>query len=310
MIFIIYGLYDLDFWHSSAKKVPNLELMQLYTYLYNNNNTPIFLSPNKKISKNAKYYYFKERISTKIPRTVSLIGERKEQIGYGFFKEAPQLSQEIINTQINYLPYDAWENKFTQSFYKSIKRSSYIRFETQNFVNYKATAATIYFADQDLFYKKDIDSFLQEYKNHNYDCVYGINIYDEETLKKFDRYTNIFKTEFVIDFDWSEDLFLSNINEPKYNFKFKYKNNEQSLIKLIKYILICKHLKRPLSLDMSPKNSLERNINNWAYTRIPISYKDFYRDNATILNDLNNQKSDIRLLLKQNPQTINFTNLK
>lgn len=306
------GLYDIDLWHR-GRSYPNLELMKTFNYLQSINENVIFMRPKDNEGRFSKIIYFKDNDKTPIPKTLTVYGDKKDIYGYGFFKTISPLRPEIAITPPSYLPYDAWFNKLKNcKTYDKMKCSSYLRLETKDFTDYKPTKQTIYLADHNFLYLKDAEDFIQEYKKHQFDFTQTLTATDIQTAERFLRYSTLFNKAIIIDFRFNEEFFFDNYNE-NILFKNTKQDNEtldNYLARLIKMSLWYKNHKKIFwQLHSETKSELEIYIMAWIKSPITASYKDFFYNNQQALGLMESASSNIRLLLKQNPQTITRSSL-
>lgn len=105
------GIYDVDLWHGT-KKVPNLELMQIWSYLKKKNVIARMLTPDNSIDFYKKLFYFKSFVNTKVPLKLSLYSDNIVRYGTGFTKRLKPLSEEVSSLPPDYTPYAPFANKF------------------------------------------------------------------------------------------------------------------------------------------------------------------------------------------------------
>lgn len=173
------GLYDIDLWHGN-KKVPNLELMKTYNYLYEKGDKVIMMKPTDNTGRFNQIIYFKNSLKLKIPKSLEITGEKKSFYGYGFYGYVPPLNEEVWKTPPSYDPYDAYASKLSSNNYNMLKRNSLIRFETKDFSDYKPDCSIIYFADNNPLNIEGLNDFLQEHKNKNFCFLNTLNAKNED----------------------------------------------------------------------------------------------------------------------------------
>ena len=201
---MIIGLYDIDMWNT-GKSMPNLELMKVYNYYYKKNHRVLMMKPKEDELKYAKIFYFKEKLNTQIPNSLVLNEDKKQIIGYGFYGKTPKLKPEIHSMQPSYDPYDIYSYKLkVPKGYDTLKKSSLIRVETEDFINFKNNINKVYVADSNFLYSNGAEDFLKENKNnHSFLFYHNLIAKDEETYNTFIRYSILFDRRILIDFDFN-----------------------------------------------------------------------------------------------------------
>lgn len=306
---MVLGLYDIDLWHSK-KSYPNLELMKVFNYYYSKNCQVKFMRPTDDEGRFSKIIYFKDSLKLQIPKSVNVYGEKKDIYGYGFYKSIIPLSPEIAATPPIYLPYDAWTNKLSsKSDYESMKHSSYIRLETNDFSDYKKDASRIYLADHDFFSLEQSKSFLEEYsKNHKFCFVHMISAKSKEEAEQILKYSHLLNRKLIIDFNYDEDFFYRFFDKNIFLKDARRENETDAncMLRFIKTILWYKksgtHIYLPIPAN---EGKLWNYLYKWAKDyRNTNSYYEYYKDNVEARFLLDKIESEIRLLLKQNPQKV------
>lgn len=304
------GLYDIDFWHCQHKH-PNLELMKTYKFYYDKGDKVEFIKPKQDIGRFNHVIYFKENFNIKIPDDICVTGEKKSFYGFGFYGYLTELKPEIFVVPPSYLIYEPFAYKFPNNIYNSLKSNSYIRFENKDFSDLKAGGGTIYFADNNLFNSDGIEDFLLENKNKNFYCFNTPNVNIQE--KDIFRFNELFKSNIIIN-NYSEDDFFNFIEEKNIIFNMEIIDGEDEynyIIRLIKTILFLKKYNKKNFIKISP-NKYDKLLRKW----IAIQGKDsnlscfnYYDGNKEVQNFINSQCTEIRLLLKQDPQKVTRENL-
>lgn len=303
---MIIGLYDIDLWHR-GKSYPNLELMKTYKYLYDQNETVVMMRPNEDEGRFTKIIYFKDNANIMLPRTLTVYGDKKDIYGYGFYKQISPLKPEIAAVPPSYLPYDAWVNKLkAPKDYDRMKSSSYVRIETEDFVDYKPDRTQIYIADHDFLYQKNAEDFLQEHKNkHRFNFIHSLVAKDEATACKFTRYSSLFTRRIVADFRYSEDFFFDNVKE-NIIFPDKKYENETELnysLRMTKIAIWCKKTGAALQWPAhTTHETFSEKIYDWARDNsFRESFYEYYQNDKKVLKLADKQPSELRLLLKSKP---------
>ena len=305
------GLYDIDLWHA-AKSNPNLELMKTYNYLYNQGHKVIMIKPTDNLGRFNQIIYFKDSLKLKIPKDIDIIGDKKSFYGYGFYGYMPPLNKDVFNVPPVYEPYDAFTTKLSINNYNKLKRNSLIRFETKDFTDLKSDCKMIYFADHNPLYIDGIYDFMYEYKNKDFYFFFFFLAKDEKTAEKFLRYSNLIKNYIIMTGNYTEDFFYENCNDNIiFDFnKKEYEDLNNHYLKIIKIILWYKKNNIYKKVNMKFYNKFDKYIYDWFNIKNNLSFFEFYKNNNIVLKELSNTNSEIRSLLKTNPEKITKENLK
>lgn len=305
------GLYHIDLWHGN-KAYPHLELMQIYNYLYQRNEKVLFLKPGEDIGRCNKVIYFDD--NCKIPRDLEVRGEKKQQWGYGFYRINEKLKPEIAAMEPCYFPYDAWTNKLSaKSKYEKLKRSSYVRLETENFGGFKSNATSIFFADNRLFSVAALTDFLDEHKRkHDFCCIHPPRIESQEIAEKVSRYTEIFNCRFTCAFKFSEDFLYEYLSDFDFSFKpFEDEDTDSYTERIVKMALLFKSKnKTNWILEIDKRTPLLKYIDKWIRSAPSnMSYNEYYHGDQLALNEMIKAATNARLFLKMSPQCVTRENL-
>lgn len=313
---MLVGLYDIDLWSATPKPFVNFELMKVYNYLYQNNYSVRMMTPDDDEEKYNYIIYFKDIPSTKIPKRISLIGQKKHIYGYGFYKRITPLEPKYLKAPPSYLPYDSWTERLkTPIPYDSLKRSSLIRLETNDFSDYEESKHNMVIMDWDFLYCAGAKEFLEKYKSkHNFYFANPLIARDEETFLKFRQYGTIIRNkQLIIDFKYNEDFFFKYYKDQGIQFGIEKRpdeTEENHLARLIKIIIFYK--KESLVFRYMPykKTPLQAYISKWALDRYGLSsFADYYKTDRKALKLMDGAPAQIRILLKQSPQTIESSHL-
>lgn len=316
-------LYDIDFHHSQGFSPPNLELMKVFNYYYQNNDIVCFGRPGEDLRRYNQIIYFKANPNTKIPKSIELSGENIQIYGYGFFRRFTPLKEKFQRYWLNYLPYDIEEDKIKKpKIYESIKKNSLIRVENRDFSDLKDDTKILYVADYDFPRLKDSVDFLRQFnKQFKIIFLYPLVINDEETFRKIYPLLDLTTRRPVINFKFSKDFFQQFyfqsvlFNSSPLEFET---NTSLFLQRLLKMILYSK--KQNLQLNLTkpsvvahevkkqPLLKLLPRLYKWNYSKEDFSFYEFLtkRIDMTEINGLIQTKQKLRFLMKQNPQTFNL----
>ena len=261
-----------------------------------------------------KIIYFKENPNVPIPTKLSIYGDNKSFTGYGFFKKNELPPPEIAKMPPSYLPYDAWVNKLNISAteYNKMKNNSFVRIETENYAGYNKNANRIYIADRDpLIYPNALD-FIEENRNKNFIFLNPLIVNDEATFLKFSGYRVLFNKDFILNFKYTEDLFFDNWKDVIFKLdKFDSETEENYQKRIIKMALWYKGnnttFRFPYKINYS---ELTNKIIEWAQNNsVRTSYAEYHKLSKKDQAEIAALPTELRLLLKQNPQSITRQNL-
>ena len=302
------ALYDIDFWFG-GKQLPNLELMKVFNYYYSLNNRVIFARPNQDLGYFNKIFYFYENTLRPLPRDLVIPKENSKCYGCGFYKNFKPLISPIDKSPPSFLPYDLEEDNFKDfASYKRIKRASLIRVENMDLTNFKSDKKSIYIADHNLLYQKNFLDFANEYSNYSFYPYYDLNIYSEDKFREVERYSRNFKNRRLnLLFPYTKD-FLEEF-EGNYLYNFGDLTTTIGQLNCIKTILYLKAIDKYHFFSTFQKiPEIIQPILKWYQDKEQISYFSYIQDKPKLLKHFNKyflKNSDFRLLLKQNPKTIN-----
>lgn len=315
-------LYDIDLLHSTRFEPPNLELMKVFNYHYQRGDIVKMGMPKEDLGRYSQVIYFKRNPNQKIPKHLSLSGERIQIYGYGFYRKFTPLKPEIAATPPSYFPYTGpIEEKIKNpSQFKQIEKNSLIRVENNDFTDFKEDCSTIYIADENFVYIPNAEDFVKEYKrDYNMRFLYPFIAKDEETFEKFFPIACVSDKRIVVDFEFSKDFFEKYYYE-KIFFAAEPRAHESNpsvyLQRIVKMILIAKHGGKrvqftpqkfnQLELSAKPLLGLWEDVVAWSKDKEQTSFYEFYGKNKAMSNleDMMASKKNLRLLLKQNPKTL------
>lgn len=308
------GLYDCEFWHSETK-LPNLELMKTFNYYYSRGDIVTFLSPQDSFIPFNKVLFFKEYVSTRIPKSIGLSGENIERYGYGFYKTFEPL-KEGENCPPDYLPYEMRKDKVKRfSVFNKIKRGSLIRLENEDFSDLKPNGGDLYLIDHDANRLANFKSFVLDYKEkYNIHFLKGIEIFSEKELEDFFSIYAASGNKIQVSFDFSKDFFLKYYID---NFLIypcpSEKNFEKDLYKTICLILYAKSDNKILNFKKITINSIKTDKCpllklypsilewNWKGKEDFFSYIKQNKGLLKVFNEVLCNKPLLRTALKQKP---------
>lgn len=306
------GLYDIELWHR-GKAMPNLELMKIYNYHFTHNDIVIMMRPGEEEGRFTKIIYFKDNPNTQIPRNIVLSGPKKEIYGYGFYKQFFPLENTYVNFPPSYYPYDPYTEKFSATTYNQIKKSSYIRLENKDFSDYKDKKFYITFADHDLFYKDDAETFIKEHKNHRFKAIHRLDIKDEITFLKFIPFSELIDRRFFIRYKFSEDMFKNYFKE---NIIFDWvtpwqkESQNNFLLRVCSMINYFKINNTTINIETLPtENNFLKDILLWGRVNNQLSFYEYYENNKAVLKKAEAAPSEIRLLLKSKPSKMTSSDI-
>lgn len=309
------GLYDIDFWHSAIKN-PNLELMKVFNYYYSQGDVIIFMTPQDKEDRFNKIIYFKTKNNISIPKTISVLGNKKSIYGYGFYKKFIPLESPYNEYSPSFLPYDLYEEKMCAK-YDRIKKNSYVRIENNDMTYLNLDKKTIYIADEKTIYTSGAEEFIMKYfSKYNLQFVNSVFI-KEESL--FDKYYGKLENKFYLDFPITPSFFCSHLEENNVCYSLKPTEQEKVyskfLIRIVKMILYgkTKQAKVPFDFQEKPNKLIPLSyllpyLIKWCNSKKVCSLYEFFKDDKKAIKEINNLviiEDELRVLLKQSPLTYN-----
>lgn len=306
------GLYDIELWHR-GKAMPNLELMKVYQYHYQNNDIVTMMKPNDDEGRFNRIIYFKDNSNTQIPSSLSLTGHKKEFYGYGFYKQFYPLDECYTNVPPSYLAYEPFTEKFNLANYNQIKKSSYIRLENKDFSDYSENKLYITFADHHLFYIEGAKDFIHEHKNHRFKTIHRLEIKDEETFLNFIPYSSLIDRRFFICGKYSEEM-LKDYFKERIVFDLAHpwpdETNNHFLTRIISIINFYKINNTSVTIEAIPeKDIFLKTILTWGRVNNQLSYYEYYADNKNAIKLAETAASQIRVLLKSKPSKMKSSDI-
>ena len=313
-------LFDIDFLYSS-KFVPNLELMKIFNYYYQEGHVVNLGQKNENLDRYNQIIFFKDSPNISVPRGLDLSGDNKKIYGYGFYNRFIPLSEKYDNVPPNYLCYDIFnENIKNIKKYENIKKGNLVRIENEDFSDFSEDKKTFYIVDRNFSKLNNALSFVQKYyKQYSFEFLHQQRYYDKDTFEKFFPYvTNANRP--IIDFKFDIKFFKKYYNEKViFTIQFREKETQKALLKrIVSMILFAKKNKHTLHLindiqvntitkQQFPLVEILQLLIHWAASSKNISFYDFTyvtEKNKKII-ELSKEYSYLRLLLKQNPETFN-----
>lgn len=302
------GLYDIDMWHR-GKSAPNLELMKIYNYYHQKNQIVKMMKPGEDEGRYTNICYFKDNPRIQIPRSLILNGDKKTIYGYGFYNKYSPLALEIQDVPPAYDLYDtlSYKIKVPNSNYDTLKNSSLVRLESNDFSDYKKDKLRIFFADHNFFYQDNAYDCLLEYKQHRFHFYHSLRAKDEETFYNFERFFALINNYIIIDFRYDADFFLKNFIKENVIFPFGKRENESTLnyqIRSVKTGLLYKSrgVRQKFPYFPQPVNELDESIIKWLESASIKSFDSEYKIPK-------NTSPELRILLKQDPKKIGSSSL-
>ena len=308
----VIGLYDIDMWHR-GRSGPNLELMKVYNYYYQRNNRVIMMKPNEDEGRFSHIFYFKDNHKIQLPRTLNVYGEKKSFYGYGFYKKYEKLRPEIQCIPPDYSPYDLWSYKL-KSFsgkYDTQKRNSLVRFESDDFTDFKPDRRSIIVVDHEPLYIPSAENYIKQYKNHSFYFYHTLWVHDKETYYRFEPYLALLNDYIIIDFRYDEDFFFDVYKTNGVTFKFAKRETESQLnfqVRTVKMGIFYKNIGKVFPLNFFPPEDtpLDSLIIEWIKSPTQKSVLDFAPERRKLID---NAPTPLRLVMKQNPKKIGSCHL-
>lgn len=302
------GIYHIELWHLGAA-VPNLELMKIYNYYYQKGHKITMIKPKEDLGRYDQIFYFKDNPNTILPKTFQFRKDRRQLLGYGFYKKTNILKPEIFSLPPLYYIYDPFTNKLKwKNEYERMKKNSYIRVETNDFVDFKPNANKIYIADNDFCLQEKALDFLEEYKQYSYFFLRPLKLSTKQ-LDKFARYSNLLNRDLELT-DFNGAAFLEYSNETRIAFpyhQFKKENDLNYTLRLVKMGLLQKYYGTAapaLASQTTSQKSINQKILKWIVDRNRLPMKEFYKDDKEVQDLVLVGDSELRLLLRANPLTL------
>lgn len=300
------GLYDIDL-HHAPSSVPNLELMKIYNYYYKTNQPVTMMRPRDDFGRFDKIIFFKENPLTKIPNDLEISGNNRICYGTGFYGKIDKLPDKICAAAPSFLPYDIYSNKFKN--YEKIRKNSLLRLENNDRTGLIPDAKIIYIVDRNPAYQENLIHFLKEERNEKIDFFHSLEIKDEPTYESLKKYAHRFcNRRFFINFNFSKDFFLNHLDKD-FVYSGKIRQNESLnnfKIRLLSMILIKKKYQAAARINyIDQTDEILKRIIDWHSQKTNLSFSTFYKDDRKIQSEISKQISEVRSLLKQNPEKLN-----
>lgn len=301
----VYGFYDIDLFHTCGAKKPNFQLMKVYNYHYQANELVTMCNPaDKDLGRFTHLLYFKDKINNNYG-THNLKDPTKKIItfGYGFYKQEIPLLSKYSDVPPSLIPYDKFYEKFNTAAYEKMKQSSFIHFCMRDFTGFNKNFKNIYIVDHNIAQDKEADDFFHEYHNYNFYFYHTPVCNSIEEYERMEKFENLFRIAIKINFKYDKDFVLKYKNKPFYPIKMENENEEESIIRLLKTILIIKSLGLRINFPPHSADKLVQIILDYAYKAPPYqSCYEYYYGNKVAIKLITQQESEIRLLLKTNPK--------
>ena len=299
------GFYDIDLFHSSGAKKPNFQLMKVYNYHYQANELVTMCSPaDTDLGRFTHLLYFKDNINNNYGKN-NLKDPTKKIItfGYGFYKQEIPLVSKYSDVPPSLVPYDKFYEKFNSTLYEKMKQSSFIHFCMRDFTGFNKNYKHIYIVDHNVAQDTEIGDFFHEYHNYSFHFYHTPTCNSIEEYERVEKFENLFQCAIKINFKYNKDFILQYRNKPFYPIKMDNETEEESIIRLLKTILILKSQKIKISLPPYSANKLVQKILTYAYKAPPDqSCFEYYKNDNIAEKLIQQQPSEIRLLLKTNPK--------
>lgn len=305
------GLYDLDFWHYQ-KKAPNLELMKVFNYHYQNNDMVKLLRPQDNFGRFNKIIFFKDRIETRIPEELIVYGEGKEIYGYGFYKSFYPLEEKYQSYKPNYLCYEPFNEKFSKNLYKIFLKSSYVRYENMDMTDYSRDKKILTIADHNFVDMPDATYFLNTYMVDKFNCKNPIIFNDEETYWKFYDYLPLSIRQYRINFRFSEEVLKRYTPRIQLDYAVKYdkETDDDVVARAAATALYLKSKKIIPYLNGAKNSDLINKIKTWSLDKdFSSSFYQYYQNDKELLKIIDNSVAKIKIILKMTPEKLKSSNI-
>ena len=259
----------------------------------------------------SKVIYFKENPGELKAKEVKLTGPNIKLMGYGFYKLPPELPRQYHSEAPNYFPYELYSTKMSTDF-KKIKRSSYIRFATNDFADYAPDKKLITIADYNFFELPNALNFIEENSQHEFLLARGARVYDEDTFIKVNKIKSIMTKGFIINYKFTMKTLENSANRiPLFNWSENLygETDEQRLLRITTMIIFYKSHGQKLLSSHYANERFDTCLLKWGASSECISYEKFYRSNPVALNYIYTAPAQLRFLLKLNPKDLESQNL-
>lgn len=308
-------LYDIDFFHSQNFSPPNLELMKVFNFYYSNNHIVNFGEPNENLERYNQIIFFKANPNIRVPKALSLSGEKRQIYGYGFFNRFIPLKEQFKNLPPSYLPYEINEEKIKKiSEYRKIKRNSIIRVENEDFCDFKKESKILYITDYNFLGLDNSFNFLKSYSSkYKIYFFYPLIAKSQEIFEQFFPLIKNSNRRIVVDFNFTEDFFKKYYYENILFSMQRLKEAPNFLLNIIQMILYAKKENQSVcftsvnfskqEIKKEPLLKFWKCIVKWSYLKSDISCYDFLKQQSNF-QEVENYlytNSSLRLLLKQAP---------
>lgn len=307
-----YGLYDIDLWHS-GKAPPSLDLMKYYTYLMQHNHKVIMMKPKMDEGRFNKIIYFKESPRKNIPVGLALHGENKILRGAGFYGVYQPLKPEIAACVPDFTPYDPFCSKVSCDSYENLRRSSIVRLSPEDFTGFKPEAKFIYVVDQNVLGLENFTDYFDKYSDKVFYFLNALKAKSDEQAESLKPLLKHFEGRVYLDFQFNVDTLIkyAQLNRRKYVISGEKKRNEtvdEYNLRFIKMALAFKHFNTKHNImSFDSYNELTILIAKWIKSNQPISFKDYYKKDFSVLQMIYDHP--YRHLLRQDPATFDTENL-
>lgn len=308
-----YGLYDIDLWHY-IHSYPNLELMKIFNYHYNNGDMIRLMRPKEDEGRYSKIYCFKDFLKATVPKELVLTDPKKEIIGEGFYGNFYPLEDKYKDVKPNYLCYEPYLEKFKTSIFKIFKSSSYVRFENMDMSDYSKDKPKLVIADRDFVEKPDADYFLKTYLKDNFYCKHPIIFRNEAIFLKFYRFYPLSTKQYYIEFPITKE-FLEEYWQPNFHINLnsqKDNRTENDILMSAAALIIFVKVKRNYyqMFFKSHQNKKLKLLEDWS--RNTDNSKSFYSycdGNKEMQSYIENAPTKLRFILKLAPNKLESSNI-
>lgn len=290
------GLYDIDFNHGINFSI-NLSLMKIYNKFLSEGHRVIMMQPYEKTGRYNKIFYFKENPSLKIPNSLIINSDKGVTLGYGFYKNNG-LSK-AMSYSPSFSPYDLNSNRIKNlKLYHSIKNNNLISWRDKDFTYTFDGKAFTYVNDYEFLIEQDWSQLFEVFDN-NIEFLHSIKTHNFEIADKFLKLYKGHRRRLIIPLPeknrlihyCNENVLIDNSNLSSYQeflIILFIKTNSDSIINF----LVTKN-----------NNNFRKAIYNWGMCPKRISFNKFTNRKFENKKDFLNFPN--RILLKQNPQTMN-----
>lgn len=313
-------LYDIDLLHGKSSSPPNFELMKIFNYHYLKGDIVNLARKKDDFGRYDQIIYFKQSLNLKIPRSLDLIGEKKQIYGYGFYGQFRELTNKYRSVAPNFLIYNINDDLIkNQKFYNEVRNNSIIRLQNEDYTYYKEDSKIVFIADEQISAGDERLKTIKKLKDkHQVDFLHGIVAANEQDFIALFNLFQSGKRKITSHFKFSFPFFKSFVTESKCIFDLSYFFEEDYKKGLYNYILMILYSKslnvtfrsgaftfNALEVKQNPILNLAPLIEKWKKDKRQISFYSYCNlyNQMDIFNRYLTYEDNIRKLSKLDPNS-------